>query len=83
VASLVNKRSEHRYNVLEEQVWQTQIVNGKRYNTHSVLPHSLANGWLKSIEDPIVDELDARLGVMEDQIEDYERSIVELGFMEF
>ena len=34
-------------------------------------------------EDPIVDELDARLGVMEDQIEDYERSIVELGFMEF
>ena len=34
-------------------------------------------------EDPIVDELDTRLGVMEDQIEDYERSIVELGFMEF
>ncbi|MDA0568536.1 MAG: DUF2723 domain-containing protein [Bacteroidetes bacterium] len=34
-------------------------------------------------EDPIVDELDARLGVMEDQIEGYERSIVELGFMEF
>ena len=34
-------------------------------------------------EDPIVGELDTRLGLMEAQIEDYERSIVELGFMEF
>ena len=34
-------------------------------------------------EDPIVDQLDARLGLMETQIEDYESSIVELGFMEF
>lgn len=34
-------------------------------------------------EDPIVDQLDARLGLMETQIENYEKSIVELGFMEF
>ena len=34
-------------------------------------------------EDPIVDQLDARLGVLEDQIESYESFILELGFIEF
>jgi len=34
-------------------------------------------------EDSLVMELDARLGIMEEQIEYYERSIIELGFIEF
>jgi hypothetical protein len=34
-------------------------------------------------EDPLVGELDERLGIMEAQIENYERSIIELGFIEF
>jgi hypothetical protein len=34
-------------------------------------------------EDTLVVELDARLGILEEQIESYERFIVELGFIEF
>jgi len=33
--------------------------------------------------DPLVDELDARLGEMEESVDKYERRIVELGFIEF